>query len=137
MDISDVQKFLLDNHRGVLVARMRDGSPQITLVTPAVDADGRAIISSRGTTYKVKNIRRDPRVALLVMGEQFSGSKYYQIQGRAEVISLPEAMDGLMEFYRRTRGEKMNQEEARKKITDEQRVLIRIDIEKVGPQGRG
>jgi PPOX class probable F420-dependent enzyme len=137
MEISDVQKFLLDNHRGVLVARKRDGSPQITLVTPTVDANGHVIISSRATTYKVKNIRRDPRVSLLVMGEQFSGSKYYQIEGRAEVIPLPEAMDGLVEFYQRTRGRNMSEEEARKKISEEQRALIRIDIEKVGPQGRG
>ena len=71
------------------------------------------------------------------MGQQFSGSKYYQIQGRAEVIALPEAMDGLMDFYRRTRGDGMTAEEARKKIVDEQRVLIRIDIESVGPQRRG
>lgn len=137
MEISDVQKFLLDNHRGVLVARKRDGSPQITLVTPAVDADGRVIISSRATTYKVKNIRRDPRVSMLVLGEQFSGSKYYQIQGRAEVLSLPEAMDGLMDFYQRSRRGGMDPDEARKKILDEGRVLIRIDIESVGPKGRG
>lgn len=132
MEISDVQKFLIDNHRGVLVARKRDGSPQITLVTPAVDDEGRVIVSSRGITYKVKNLRRDPRVALLVMGEQFSGSKYYQIQGRAEVIPLPEAMDGLLDFYRRIR--RMSADEARKKIVEEGRVLIRIDIESVGPQ---
>ena len=137
MEISEVQKFLVDNHRGVLVAQKRDGSPQITLVTPAVDAEGHVIISSRDITYKVKNIRRDPRVSLLVMGQQFSGSKYYQIQGRAEVIALPEAMDGLMDFYQRTRGDGMTTEEARKKIVDEQRVLIRIDIESVGPQRRG
>jgi len=137
MEISDVQKFLVDNHRGVLVAQKRDGSPQITLVTPAVDAEGRAIISSRASTYKVRNIRRDPRVALLVMGEQFSGSKYYQIQGRARVIPLPEAMDGLLDFYRRTRGDKMDPDETRKKLVEEERVLIRIDIESVGPQGRG
>ena len=137
MEISDAQKFLAVNHRGVLVAQKRDGSAQITLVTPAVDGEGHAIISSRNTTYKVKNIRRDPRVALLVMGEQFSGSKYCQIQGRAEVISLPEAMDGLLDFYRRTRGAKMDPEETRKKMVEEQRVLIRINIDSVGPQGRG
>ena len=137
MEVSDVQKFLVDTHRGVLVAQKRDGSPQITLVTPAVDGEGRPVISSRAITYKVKNIRRDPRVALLVMGDQFSGSKYYQIQGRAEVIPLPEAMDGLMDFYRRIGGDGYNPEEARKKILDQERVGSRSDIEIVGPQGRG
>jgi len=73
---------------------------------------------------------------LLVMGEQFSGSKYCQIQGRAEVIPLPEAMDGLLDFYLRTRGDKMDPEETRKKMVEEKRVLIRINIESVGPQGK-
>lgn len=66
MEIADVQKFLADNHRGVLVVRKRDGWPQITLVTPGIDGAGRVIITSRGTTYKVKNIRRDPRLSMLV-----------------------------------------------------------------------
>lgn len=63
MNVADVQRFLADNHRGVLVARKRDGWPQITLVTPGIDAEGRVIITSRGTTYKVKNIRREPQVS--------------------------------------------------------------------------
>jgi putative heme iron utilization protein len=75
MQIADVQKFLADNRRGVLVVRKQDGWPQITLVTPGIDPEGRVIITTRGTTYKLKNVRRDPRVSMLVMGEQFSGSR--------------------------------------------------------------
>jgi PPOX class probable F420-dependent enzyme len=137
MNFDAVRKFLVDNHRGVLVARKRNGSPQITLVTPGVDEAGRVVISARRSTFKVKNIRRDPRVSLLVMGEQFNGSKYFQIEGRAEVIALPDAMDLLMEAYDRRLGVSMTPEQARKKITDEDRVIIRIEIENVGPQNRG
>ena len=61
MKISEVQDFLVNNHRGVLVARKKNGSPQITLVTPSVDTAGRVVISARKNTYKVKNISRDPR----------------------------------------------------------------------------
>jgi len=50
MEISEVQKFLETNHRGVLIARRRDGSPQMTLVTPGIDAEGRVVISSRSST---------------------------------------------------------------------------------------
>lgn len=71
------------------------------------------------------------------MGEQFNGSKYFQVEGRAEVIALPDAMDPLMDFYSRTLGDAMKPEETQKKIIDEERVLIRIDIESVGPQNRG
>jgi hypothetical protein len=45
MQIADVQKFLADNHRGVLVAQKQDGWPQITLVTPGIDPEGRVIIT--------------------------------------------------------------------------------------------
>lgn len=137
MNIDEVRKFLVDNHRGVLVARKRNGSPQMTLVTPGVDAEGRVVISARKNTYKVKNISRDPRVSILVMGEQFHGSGYFQIDGRAEVIALPDAMDLLMEAYRRMLGDRMNPEQTRSKIIEEERVLIRIEIESVGPQNRG
>jgi PPOX class probable F420-dependent enzyme len=108
MDIAEVQKFVAENHRGVLVARKRDGWPQLTLVTPAVDAEGRVIVHSRAAAFKVKNIRRDPRVSMPVMGEQFSGSRYVQLHGTAEVVAQPEAMDILIYWHRQVRGEHPN-----------------------------
>ena len=134
MDISEVQSFLTTNHRGILVARKRDGSPQITLVTPTVDGEGRVVISSRRNTYKVKNIISEPNVSMLVMGEEFHGSKYFQLDGIAEVIDLPDALDLLLDAYRRRLGMAFNEAESRKKIFDDDRVIIRITIERVGPQ---
>jgi PPOX class probable F420-dependent enzyme len=120
-----------ENHRGVLVARKRDGWPQLTLVTPAVDAEGRVIVHSRAAAYKVKNIRRESRVSMLVMGEQFSGSRYVQLHGTAEVVAQPEAMDLLVYWHRQVRGEHPNWQEYREKMKEEQQVVIRIKIEKV------
>ena len=137
MNIDEVQKFLVENHNAVLVARKRNGSPQITLVTAGVDGAGKVVISARKKTFKVKNISRDPQVSLLVMGEDFHGSNYYQIDGRGEVIALPESMDLLMDAYRRRLGDQMDPEATRKKITDEDRVVIRVEIDAVGPQSRG
>ena len=137
MEIADAQKFLAVNHRGCLVARKRDGWPQMTLVSPAIDAQGRVILTTRGTTYKVKNIRRDPRVSLLVFGDQFHGSKYVQIHGPAEVIALPEAKDLLIHWHRQTKGEHPNWDDYREKMREERRVILRINIEKVGPNRRG
>ncbi len=74
MEIAEAQEFLKNNHRGVLVARKKDGSLQMTLVSPVVDEAGKVIITSRETTFKVKNIKRNPQVSLLVYGEQFNGS---------------------------------------------------------------
>jgi hypothetical protein len=52
MDIAEVQKFVAENHRGVLVVRKRDGWPQLTLVAPAVDAEGRVIVHSRAAAFQ-------------------------------------------------------------------------------------
>jgi PPOX class probable F420-dependent enzyme len=135
--IDEVQRFLVENHNAVLVARKRNGSPQITLVTAGVDGVGRVVISARKNTFKVKNISRDPQVSLLVMGEEIHGSNYYQIDGRAEIIALPESMDLLLDAYRRRLGDEMDLEDTRRKIVDQDRVIIRIEIDAVGPQSRG
>ena len=134
MDIADAQKFLQQNHRACIAVRQPDGWPQMTFVSPGIDADGRVIITSRGRTYKVNHLRRDPRVSLLVFGEQYSGSKFVQIHGRAEIIELPDAMETLIYWYKQVRGEHKNWDDYKKQMTEEKRVLIRIHIEKVGPQ---
>ena len=134
MEIADAQKFMQENHRACIAIRQKDGWPQMTFVTLGIDPEGRVIITSRGTTYKVKHIRRDPRVSLLIFGEQYSGSKFVQIHGTAEIIELPDAMDILTYWYRQIRGEHKNWDEYRDQMKKEQRVIIRVNIEKVGPQ---
>jgi PPOX class probable F420-dependent enzyme len=134
MDIVTAQKFLLDNHRACIAVRQKDGWPQMTLVTPSIDPQGRVIMTSRGTTYKVKHIRRDPHVSMLIFGEQYSGSKFVQIHGTAEIIDLPQAMDTLIHWYKQVRGEHKNWDDYKKQMQDEKRVIIRVTIEKVGPQ---
>lgn len=134
MDIADAQNFLKKNHRACIAVRQKDGWPQMTLVTPGIDAQGRIIITSRGSTYKIKHIRRDPRVSMLIFGEQYSGSKFVQVHGTAEIIEQPEALDTLVYWYKQARGEHKNWEEYKKQMADEKRVILRIAIEKVGPQ---
>ena len=134
MDIATAQKFLRDNHRACIAVRQKDGWPQMTLVTPAMDTEGRVIITSRGTTYKIKHLRRDPRVSMLIFGEQYSGSKFVQIHGTAELIELPKAMEILIYWYKQVRGEHKNWDDYKKQMQDEKRTIIRVTIEKVGPQ---
>jgi PPOX class probable F420-dependent enzyme len=136
MDTADAQEFLRHNHHGVLVARKRDGSLQMTLVSPVIADDGRVTITARESTYKVKNIRRNPQVSLLVFGEKFNGSNYIQVDGKAEVIAHPQAMDIVLDWHRQIRGEPACWDEIRKKTLAEGRIAIRLTIEKVGPQNR-
>jgi PPOX class probable F420-dependent enzyme len=134
MEISEAKNFLKNNHHGCLVTRKKDGSLQMTLVSPVLGADGNVIITARDTTYKVKNIKRNPQVSLLVYGDKFHGSNYIQIDGRAEVVSHPAAMDIVLDWHRKIRGEPNTWDEIRQKTLAEGRIAIRVNIEKVGPQ---
>ena len=100
MDTGRAADFLRAHHRAVLATSRSDGMPQLSPVTCTVDDDGRVLISTRETAVKTKNLRRRPRASLCVFTDTFFG-EWVQVEGDAEVISLPDAMDLLVEYYRR------------------------------------
>ncbi len=133
MDMEQARSFLQENHRAVLASRRPDGNLHLTLVTCGLDGEGRAIISSTEDRVKVKNLRRDPRASLCVMRDRFFGGGV-QVHGSASIVSLPEAMEPLIDYYRRVAGtEHPDWDEYRRAMQSERRVLIRIDIERAGP----
>jgi PPOX class probable F420-dependent enzyme len=132
MEIDTAREFLRHNHRAVLLTRRRDGSPQMSPVACAVDATGRAVVSTTGASAKARNAGREPGVSLCVFGEGFFG-EWMQIDGTAEVIGLPEAMEGLIEYYRAVGGEHPDWDEYRQAMETEGRVLLAISIERAGP----
>jgi PPOX class probable F420-dependent enzyme len=136
MDLDEARKFLRDHHRAVLATYREDGSPQLSPIMTDVDPDGMAVISTRETAMKVHNLRRDPRVSLCVMSDEFFGS-WIQVDGRAVIVSLPEAMDGLVDYYRRVAGEHPDWDEYRAAMEKERRVLVRITLERAGPDRSG
>jgi PPOX class probable F420-dependent enzyme len=136
MDISAAVDFVRSNHRGVLATLRRDGSPQLTPITVSADAEGMVVISSRETAAKVKNLRRDPRAWLTVMNDGFFGD-FVQVEGPVTLVSLPEAMDGLIEYYRSVSGEHPDWEDYRAAMVRDQRVLIKIQVTRAGPTYSG
>lgn len=91
MDLAEARAFLHKNHRGVLATRRGSGRIQQSPVLVNVDGEGRAIISSRETAYKVRNLRRDPWAQACVFTDSFVGQWLF-VEGSAQVLSLPEAM---------------------------------------------
>src|SRR5229473_2314256 len=136
MDRAVAQQFLRENHNAVLATWRRDGRLQMSPVSVGLDAAGRAIISSAKSAYKVRNLRRDPRATLCVFVEAFTGP-WVQIEGTAEVVTLPEAMEPLVDYYRRRAGEHPDWDDYRRAMTADRRALIRITIERAGPDHRG
>jgi PPOX class probable F420-dependent enzyme len=137
VDITEALKFLAQHHRGVLSTRRRSGAIQMSPVSPGVDADGRVIITSRETAYKILNLRRDPRASLCVFTDAFHGLGWVQIDGRAEILSLPDAMEPLVDWHRRVKGEHRDWSEYRKTMEAQRRVLLRITVERAGPDRKG
>ncbi len=137
VDMTAARKFLTVNHHGVLATRKKDGGVQMSPITPGLDEGGAVIISSRETAYKVNNLRRDPRAAVCVFAPSFHGEGWVQVNGTAEIISRPDALDTLIFLYRQVYGEHKNWDEFYQRMERERRVIIRVSIESVGPRRRG
>lgn len=125
-----------EHHRAVLATRSADGGVQQSPVLVNVDAEGRAIISSRETAYKVRNLREDPRAQVCVFTDGFYGQWLFA-EGRAAILSLPEAMDPLIDYYERFPDENPDWNDYRARMEREKRVLIRIELERAGPDHQG
>lgn len=136
MDVEEAREFIGKNHRAVLATFRQDGTPQLSPVMADVDPEGMVVVSSRETAMKTKNLRRDPRASVCVMTEGFYGP-WVLVDGRATVVSLPEAMEGLVDYYRRVAGEHPDWDEYRAAMEKERRVLIRISIDRAGPDKSG
>jgi PPOX class probable F420-dependent enzyme len=136
MDLAEAGKFLQAHRRAVLATWRRDGRIQLSPIVVGIDAEGRAIVSSRETAYKTKNLRRDGRASLCVFVDGFYGP-WVQVDGTAEVVSLPQAMELLVDYYRRVAGEHADWDDYRRAMAREKRVLIRITMESAGPDRKG
>ena len=136
MDLDDARAFLREHSHAVLMTMRRDGTPQSSPVAVTVDAEGRAVISSRETAFKTKNLRRDPRAWLCVFPDAFYGH-WVQVQGEVEVLSLPDAMEPLVDYYRRIAGEHRDWHDYRQAMRDEQRCLLRVSLTRAGPDRAG
>jgi PPOX class probable F420-dependent enzyme len=136
MDLEHARDFIRANHHAILHTFRSDGSPQMSPVACGVDDDGRVIISTRATAMKTKNLQRDPRASLCVISDGFFG-EWVQVDGTATVVSLPDALEGLVDYYRKVAGEHPNWDDYRNAMQREQRVLVRVDLERAGPTKSG
>ena len=136
MEIDEAIEYARRNHHAVLATLKLDGSPQLSPVTVGVDGGGRVIISTRQTAYKVRHVRRNPRVWLCVFPDGFYG-RWVQLEGTADIVELPEAMDGLIGYYRDISGEHPDWDDYRAAMERDQRLLLRIAVTKAGPTVSG
>ncbi len=136
MDLDDARAIVAEQHHAVLATLRRDGTPQLSPVLTAVDDDGRILVSTRQGAYKVRNLRRDPRLWLCVLPDGFFG-RWVQLAGTAEIVELPDAMELLVDYYRRVSGEHDDWDDYRAAMQREDRVLVRMELTAAGPDRSG
>jgi PPOX class probable F420-dependent enzyme len=136
MDLDMARGVITEQHRAVLTSLRRDGTPQMSPVLAAVDSQGRVVVSTRKTAFKVRNFRRDPRAWLCVLPDGFYG-RWIQVGGSVRIVELPEAMEGLVDYYRRISGEHSDWDDYRAAMERDQRVLLQIELTSAGPDREG
>lgn len=129
-------EFLRANPRGVLATYRRDGQAQMSPVMAAVDAESRVVISTREGAMKTLNLRRTPRAAFCALSQGFYG-EWHTLEGSVEIVSLPDAMEPLVDYYRRVSGEHPDWQDYREAMAREHRVLLRITVDRSGPTTQG
>ncbi|MEU8389187.1 PPOX class F420-dependent oxidoreductase [Micromonospora sp. NPDC048842] len=136
VDRDGLLDFLRPRHRVVLMTTRADGRPQSSPVSAGVDGQGRLVISTYPERAKVSNLRRDPRVSACVLSDDWNGP-WVQIDGTAEVLDLPEALEPLVEYFRSISGEHPDWDDYRAAMERQGKSLIRVTIDAWGPIATG
>ncbi|GLZ44165.1 PPOX class F420-dependent enzyme [Actinomycetospora sp. NBRC 106375] len=136
MDLDEARQVLREQHHAVLATRRSDGAPQLSPVAVGVDDAGAATISTRETAIKTRNLRREGRAWLCVLPDGFFG-RWIQVEGDVEIVTLPDALEGLRAYYRQVAGEHPDWAEYDDAMRREQRVLLRVHLDRAGPTVSG
>jgi PPOX class probable F420-dependent enzyme len=134
--LPELLDFIRPRHHMVLTTFRAGESPQSSPVTGGVDGQGRIVVATYPQRAKAANIRRRPRASVVVLSDEFDGP-YVQVDGHAEVVNLPEAVEGLVEYFRSVAGEHPDWEEYRTAMVDQGKCLIRVTPQQWGPVATG
>lgn len=135
MDIETGLDYVRSNSRAVLATNRSDGTPQMSPVTLAV-VDDMIMMSTRETAFKVKQLQADPTAYLCVFPDKWLG-RWVQLNCTAEVVSLPDALEVLVEYYRTLQGDHPDWDEYRQAMIDAERCIVKFTITKAGPDRQG
>ncbi|MFE1314932.1 PPOX class F420-dependent oxidoreductase [Streptomyces sp. NPDC058755] len=133
---AELLDFVRPRHRAILLTRRTDGSPQGSPLTCGVDDSGRIVVSTYPERAKTRNAKRDPRVSLIVLSDEWNGP-WVQIDGTAEVVDAPDSVEPLVEYYRNIAGEHPDWDEYREAMIKQGKSIIRVTPERWGPVATG
>lgn len=135
VDLDGLLDFCRPRHHAILLTHRADGSVQASPVTVGVD-DGRLVVSTYPERAKAQNVRRDPRASLVVLSDDFGGA-WVQVDGDAEVLDLPDALEPLVGYFRAISGEHPDWDEYREAMRRQGKCLLRVTPTRWGPVATG
>ncbi len=136
VDREGLLEFIRPRHHMILLTRRRDGGVQASPVTAGVDAEGRVVVATYPERAKAANVARHPAASVVVLSDDFGGA-WVQVDGDAELLTLPEALDPLVDYFRSISGEHPDWAEYRQAMLDQGKALIRITPTRWGPIATG
>ncbi len=136
VDAGELADFVRDRHHAILITTRSDGRPQSSPLTCGLDGSGRLVMSTYPQRAKARNARQRPDVSVLVLSDDFGGA-WVQIDGTAEVLDMPEALDGLVDYYRVIAGEHPDWADYRAAMARQNKSLIRVTPTRWGPIATG
>ena len=128
--------FVRPRHHAIVITRRFDGGPQASPVTCGVDEAGRIVIATYPSRAKARNARRDSRVGVVVLSDDFGGP-WVHVDGDAEVLDVPEAVEPLVSYYRAIAGEHPDWAEYRAAMLRQGKSLLRVTPRRWGPVATG
>lgn len=133
---AELLDFIRPRHNLLLATTRLDGRPQLSPVTGGVNPDGLIVISSYPQRAKVFNVERNPLVSVCVMSDDWNGP-WVQVDGTADVVHMPEAEDGLVEYFRCISGEHSDWDDYRRAMRLQNKSLIQVTPTRWGPIATG
>ena len=128
--------FIRDRHHAIVITARADGRPQASPVTCGVDEEGRIVVATYPSRAKTRNARRNPQVSVVVLSDDFGGP-WVQIDGDAEVLDMPEAMEALVSYYRAIAGEHPDWAKYRAAMLRQGKSLLRVTPRRWSPVATG
>ncbi len=129
MDLDEAMTFIRERKQGVLATIRRDGRPQLSNIIYATDDAGTIRISVTASRAKTKNLQRDPRASLYVVGDNFWA--YAVVDGPADLTPVAAdpndaTVDELVSLYRSMVGEHDDWDDYRRAMVADGRLVVRI-----------
>ena len=132
MHLADALSFIRGRHQGVVTTIRPGERPQLSNIVYALGDDDVARISVTDSRAKTRNLRRDPRTSLYVVGDDFWS--YVVLDGTAELTPVAadpadETVDELVALYQTVSGEHPDWDEFRREMVADGRLVVRLHFD--------